>query len=227
VLSSVPTLPSRDRSVRLQGGGSDTAEGRSGRWLSRRLHDLPALGSPCRPHSSAAGSRGNRRRQRAPRSSARLVIAPIRRPGHQAIKAWAGVEDRGPVHLAAPEGTTISIRLSKTASPSASRAARPPTDRSLLRPAGATQQTCSVFAVSHRPDGSRHLSLAGLLQPAANHEVHWVSALSIRVPTVDPGLLTSAHPPEPSPACQPPSRHRADLPSRRSPSRGIDATSGP
>lgn len=134
------------------------------------------MGSTHRPLTWTAGSRRNRRRQRAPRSSARLMIAPIRGPGHRATWARAGVQDQGPVHLAAPEGATISIRLSKTASPSVSRGARPPADRSLLRPAGATQPTCSAFTVSHRPDGSRHLSLASMLQPATDHEVRRVSA---------------------------------------------------
>jgi hypothetical protein len=43
-------------------------------------------------------------------------------------------------------------------------------------------RSCSAFAVSHRPDGLLHLGVAGLLHPAAGHEVRRVSTSRRQLP---------------------------------------------
>jgi hypothetical protein len=109
-----------------------------------------------------------RRRTRAPRSRAHLATAQS--------KLWAS-----------------STRTSKISPPSTWPRARPPTSK--LASAGRCRRpACSVFAVSHRPDGLRHPRFAGLLHPAADPGVHRVSRYVRRVPATSWPFPTGATP---------------------------------
>jgi hypothetical protein len=164
--------------------------------------------------------RGGSRRAPCPRGGAE--------PAHAVLPATAVRTPQSKTHLVPPgryrRAPSSGFVLKDLPSIDVTSGASSHAPRAVARSRRASARGCrhrarSVLAVSHRLDGLRHPRFAGVLQPAADHGVHRVSAPHApAVPAAALALpLQCPRPPERSPLRQPCPRHRGPMPPRRSP----------